>query len=82
MPKMWAGLMARIIGAGPAERLLQFAVMLPPNEAKAVGLIDDVASKEGLLPAAEEAMRQMLKSPDFSRAVGVGRACAGRLAQR
>ncbi|EFN55461.1 hypothetical protein CHLNCDRAFT_133803 [Chlorella variabilis] len=68
VPKMWAGLMARIIGIGPAERLLQFAVMLQPEAAKEVGLIDDVAPKEGLLAAAEEAMAQMLVSPDFSRA--------------
>lgn len=67
VPKMWAGLMARIIGVGPAEKLLQFAVMLAPEEAKELGLIDDVAPKEGLLAAAEEAMSQMLKSPDVSR---------------
>ncbi|KAI3425765.1 hypothetical protein D9Q98_007740 [Chlorella vulgaris] len=68
VPKMWAGLMMRLIGTGPAEKLLQFAVMLQPGEAKELGLIDDVASKEGLMAAAEQAMRQMLKSPDFSRA--------------
>lgn len=39
----------RLIGTGPAEKLLQFAVMLQPGEAKALGLIDDVASKEGLM---------------------------------
>lgn len=44
-----AGLMARIIGLGPAEKLLQFAVMLSPAEAKDVGLIDDVAPRDGLL---------------------------------
>lgn len=41
--------MARLIGLGPAEKLLQYAVMLAPAEAKAVGLIDDVAPRDGLL---------------------------------
>ena len=69
VPKMWAGLMARIIGVGPAEKLLQFAVMLGPAEAKQLGLIDDIAPRDGLRAAAEAAMQQMLKAPDFSRAV-------------
>jgi enoyl-CoA hydratase/carnithine racemase len=41
--------MARIIGTGPAERLLQHAVMLQPEEAKRLGLVDDLAPKEGLM---------------------------------
>lgn len=37
VPKYWGRLMARVIGQGPTEKLLQFAVMLSPEEAKEVG---------------------------------------------
>lgn len=49
VPKMWAALMARLVGQGPAEKLLQFAAMLKPAEARRLGLVDEVVPKEGLL---------------------------------
>lgn len=67
VPKMWAALMGRIIGTGPADKLLQNAVLLQPQTAKDLGLVDDIAPKEGLLVAAEEVMREMLKMPDGGR---------------
>ena len=76
VPKYWARLMARVVGQGPAERLLQFAVMLTPEEARRAGLVDEVVPVFKLLAAAEGAMQEMLKSPDFSRAVRRA-ACAG-----
>lgn len=44
--------------------------MLPPDEAKELGLIDEVVPRHKLQAAAEAAMREMLKTPDHSRAVG------------
>ncbi|PSC74629.1 enoyl hydratase isomerase [Micractinium conductrix] len=68
VPKMWARLMARLVGQGAAERLLQNAAMLSPGEARAAGLVDEVVPKEKLLETAEAAMRRWLQAPDFSRA--------------
>eukprot|EP00887_Chlorella_sp_A99_P007966 scaffold12.g7966.t1 len=84
VPKYWGRLMARVIGQGPTEKLLQagliawitralsvateFAVMLTPEEAQEVGLVDELVPKYKLQAAAEAAMRQMLRSPDHSRA--------------
>ncbi|KAK9816888.1 hypothetical protein WJX72_006737 [[Myrmecia] bisecta] len=69
VPLFWSRLMARVIGDGPAERLCQFAVFLSPQQAKQVGLVNEVTSKENLLPAAEAAMQQMLRSPDGGRQI-------------
>lgn len=68
VPKMWAALMARLVGQAPSEKLLQFAAMLKPREALRLGLVDEVVPKDGLLEAAETAMRNMLQAPDASRA--------------
>jgi len=61
--------MQRIIGSGAAEKLLQFAVMVTPDEAKELGLVDDVVPKLKLQAAAEAAMVELLKAPDAGRAV-------------
>ncbi|GAB4823529.1 hypothetical protein N2152v2_010575 [Parachlorella kessleri] len=68
VPKFWGKMMQRHVGEGPADKLLQFAVMLSPAEAKALGLVDEVVSKEKLQAAAQAAMQEMLRVPDFSRA--------------
>lgn len=69
VPKYWGLLMQRIIGSGAAEKLLQFAVMVTPDEAKELGLVDDVVPKLKLQAAAEAAMVELLKAPDAGRAV-------------
>jgi enoyl-CoA hydratase/carnithine racemase len=69
VPKYWGLLMQRIVGAGPAEKLLQFAVMATPEEAKELGLVDDVVPKLKLQAAAEMAIMELLKAPDAGRAV-------------
>ena len=61
--------MQRVVGSGPAEKLLQFAVMASPDEAKELGLVDDVVPKLKLQAAAEMAMMELLKAPDAGRAV-------------
>ena len=69
VPKFWGALMQRVVGPGTAEKLLQFAVMATPDEAKEMGLVDDVAPKQKLQTAAEAAMMELLKVPDVGRAV-------------
>ena len=41
--------------------------MPPPAEALSVGLVDMLVPKDALLPAAEQAMGQLLASPDAGR---------------
>ncbi|KAL4526216.1 hypothetical protein Ndes2437B_g07471 [Nannochloris sp. 'desiccata'] len=69
VPKYWGLLMQRIVGSGPAEKLLQFAVMATPDEAKELKLVDDVVPKLKLQAAAEAAMLELLKAPDAGRAL-------------
>jgi 3,2-trans-enoyl-CoA isomerase len=73
VPKFWGELMARVVGRGRADRLLQFAMMLEPEEAKDDGLVDEVVPRYKLASTAEAAMQQMLKVPDHSRAVSGGK---------
>jgi len=69
VPKFWGALMQRVVGVGPAEKLLQFAVMANPDEAKELGLVDEIVPKMKLQAAAEAAMAEFLKTPDNGRAV-------------
>lgn len=68
VPKYWGMLMQNTVGAGPAEKLLQFAVMVAPDEAKELGLIDEIVHRHKLQAAAEAAITQLLKVPDAGRA--------------
>lgn len=67
VPKYWALLMARTIGTAPAERILQFGRMLNVQEAKGLGLVDEVVSKPELLHKAEARMKSLLKLPPGAR---------------
>ena len=55
VPECWAQLMVRRIGAGPADKLLQFARLVAPAEAKSLGMIDQVVPKEQVSGAAVSA---------------------------
>ena len=61
--------MQKVVGVGPAEKLLQFAIMATPDEAKELGLVDDVVPRQKLQTAAEAAIMELLKAPDAGRAV-------------
>jgi Delta3-Delta2-enoyl-CoA isomerase len=67
VPKFWGILMQRAIGVGPAEKLLQFAIMATPDEAKRWGLIDEIVPPQKLQHTAEGTMQQLLKVPDVGR---------------
>lgn len=74
VPKFWGQLMQRVVGVGAADKLLQFALLIDPGRARALGLVDEVAPKEGLAAAGEAAMGRLLKVPDHGRAVSHGAA--------
>ncbi|KDD76904.1 enoyl-CoA hydratase/isomerase [Helicosporidium sp. ATCC 50920] len=67
VPRYWVSLMVRVVGHATAARLCTNAVVLPPQEALKVGLIDEITSKENLLQAAETRMKAMLKLNDVGR---------------
>ena len=69
VPRLWAAIMGRAIGSGPAYNLLQEATLLSPQDALNLGLVDEVVSKDVLMSSAEEWMQKMLKLPDKGRQV-------------
>lgn len=69
VPKFWGLLMARVIGSGPADKLLLDGRLVSPQEAAAVGLVDRLVDDGGgLLPAAEALAQQLVKLPPQARA--------------
>jgi len=70
VPPFWLKLMARLVGNGYAERMLQFGKMLKSDEAKQVGLVDEIVSDEKeLLTAAESVLKRFLVLPDRGRII-------------
>jgi len=67
VPWFWMQLMTKLIGHGPAERLLQFGKMLKSNEAKMIGIIDEVVTNDKLLHTAESRLKEFLVLPDPGR---------------
>lgn len=67
VPKFWGKLMQQTIGPS-ADRLLQLAVLVSPEEALKLGLVDEICAASKLEMLAENAARQMLRVPDKSRA--------------
>ncbi|GFH25123.1 uncharacterized protein HaLaN_23036, partial [Haematococcus lacustris] len=63
VPKYWAALMAKVIGHKAAEKLLLTGKMVGAAEAKTLGMVDAVVDKDGLLPAAEKVMTQLVRLP-------------------
>ncbi|KAJ9534942.1 hypothetical protein QJQ45_029607 [Haematococcus lacustris] len=63
VPKYWAALMVKVIGHKAAEKLLLTGKMVGAAEAKTLGMVDAVVDKDGLLPAAEKVMTQLVRLP-------------------
>lgn len=64
VPKFWGLLMAKVVGQKAADKLLLTGKMVTPQEAKALGMVDQlVEQKEQLLGAAEKVMAQLVKLP-------------------
>lgn len=68
VPKFWARLMEHRIGNKAAEPLLLTGKFANPQQAKQLGLIDDILPKEQLLEAAEQLAAQVCKLPGHARA--------------
>jgi 3,2-trans-enoyl-CoA isomerase len=68
VPKFWAQLMEKRIGNRAAEPLLLSGRFLSPQQAKEVGLVDELVPKEQLLGAAEQLAAQLVKLPGHARA--------------
>ncbi len=68
VPLFWARLFQTAAGVGAGERLLQTAALLPPEAARAAGLVHAVVPAAELDAAAAAAARELLKVPDAGRA--------------
>lgn len=72
VPTVWGQVMGHVIGTYAAERMCVYAKMVKAEEAKRLGLVDQVipsTSDSDLTAAAEEAIQAILKLPDASRAL-------------
>ena len=67
VPKYWSLLMERTIGLRSAESLLLKGLMPSASEALALGLVDELSSKEGLDEKGLSAMKAMLSVADSGR---------------
>ncbi|KAK3249403.1 hypothetical protein CYMTET_41166 [Cymbomonas tetramitiformis] len=63
VPRYWVDIMASLVGGRRTETLLMTAAMPSSREAQQIGLIDQVVSKDDLLPASQKVMAQCLKFP-------------------
>ncbi|KAI8897033.1 ClpP/crotonase-like domain-containing protein [Globomyces pollinis-pini] len=72
VPAVWIKLMSDLIGKGKTDKIVQFAIMVPAKQCKEIGLIDEIVSKDQLIPAAETLLKQLLKLPDPGRAIVKG----------
>jgi 3,2-trans-enoyl-CoA isomerase len=67
VPLYWARLMASLVGAGRADKLLQTAAMVPAQEAVSLGLVDAAVPTAELLAAAQAELARRLAFPDSGR---------------
>mmetsp|Transcript_13936 Transcript_13936/g.16806 ORF Transcript_13936/g.16806 Transcript_13936/m.16806 type:complete len:264 (+) Transcript_13936:93-884(+) len=63
VPRFWDSVMINLVGFRKTELLLQTAALPTSKEAKEMGLIDQLVSKEDLMPAAEKVLSGFLKFP-------------------
>lgn len=63
VPKYWGMLMARLIGNKAADKLLLTGKLASGQEAKALGLIDDLVPKDELISSAEAVMLKLVMLP-------------------
>lgn len=67
VPRYWVVLMEKLIGGARADTLLQTATFVPAAEAKAIGMVDAVVSKDHLMTTAAAEMKRRLAFPDSGR---------------
>eukprot|EP00298_Acanthocystis_sp_HF-20_P017824 c2183_g1_i1.p1 GENE.c2183_g1_i1~~c2183_g1_i1.p1 ORF type:complete len:284 (+),score=137.52 c2183_g1_i1:66-854(+) len=66
-PKWWGKVMERLVGYGKSEKLLMHSVMLNAEQAKAIGLIDEVVPESEILEKTKELINKVLPIPPHSR---------------
>lgn len=63
VPKFWGHVMGATIGERAAERLLLSGGMASPQQALALGMVDELVEKDGLLASAEAVAARLAKLP-------------------
>jgi len=63
VPKYWGMLMARLIGNKAADKLLLTGKLVSGQEAKTLGLVDDLVPKDDLISSAEAVMMKLVMLP-------------------
>lgn len=63
LPPVIVSALKRLVGARHAERLAVSGALLSPQEALDIGLVDEVASVEQVVPRAQEWCLRMLALP-------------------
>ncbi len=69
VPEYWAKAMVATVGQRMAEKLLQTGTMLAPQDAKNIGLVDEIHPKDELIARAEQIMTETLRVPDPGRRI-------------
>ena len=69
VPKIWCKSMERLVGAKHADHMLMTGKMYKPQEAKAIGMIDQVVPEESLIDVAEQVMSKWVRIPHFGVSV-------------
>jgi 3,2-trans-enoyl-CoA isomerase len=69
VPKIWCKSMERLVGAKHADKMLMTGKMYKPQEALAIGMIDQVVPEESLVDVAEQVMSKWTQIPHFGVAV-------------
>jgi 3,2-trans-enoyl-CoA isomerase len=77
-PHWFSGPMVAAIGQRKSERLLQLGLLLPPQDALAAGLVDEVKPAEDVLAAAVAEAKKWAAIPAVARCVRGGPACGWR----
>jgi 3,2-trans-enoyl-CoA isomerase len=60
VPEYWVKLLCTVVGQGKADKMVQFAQMVPAKDGLRIGLVDQIVEKrEDLLSEAEKVMGQV-----------------------
>lgn len=65
VPKLWCKTMERLVGAKHADEMLMTGKMYKPDEALAIGLVNQVVPESNLVATAEAVLSKWVKLPSF-----------------
>ena len=69
VPKLWCKSMERLIGARHADNALMTGKMYKPQEALAIGMVNQVVPEDKLVPTAEAVLSKWVRLPSFGVSV-------------